>query len=186
MSMLCVDIFECTLRVAATPPRPVIIITNMAAHRETPHDTPTTTTIKKTTFEGWKYAHYFDFVTRDDRNIKVKCKLCPGQKILSSAFNTTSNLIKHLNKKHKNTKLVAARDAQSRTEVPDDDGPTPSKQQKLDFEKPKEISKSEVNRLSASYIVEEMLPLSTVESSFRKLVGKINIIGICISGDYME
>ena len=145
----------------------------MAALRDTRPGTPTPQ-IKKITFDGWRFAHYFDFVTRDQKNLKVKCKLCPGRKILSSALNTTSNLLKHLQTQHNNTTLVAAGDK----DQPDNNGPTPSKQQKLDFEKPKEISKSEVNRLSASYIVEEVLPLSTVESpSFRKLVGQINIIG---------
>jgi len=38
---------------------------------------------------GWRYAHYFEFVRRKDRNVTVRCKLCPGQKLLSTAANTT-------------------------------------------------------------------------------------------------
>ncbi|KAI9527898.1 hypothetical protein NQZ68_025939 [Dissostichus eleginoides] len=52
------------------------------------------------TFEGWRYAHYFEFVRRIDRNVTVRCKLCPGQKLLSTAVNTTSNLNKHLQRTH--------------------------------------------------------------------------------------
>ena len=42
------------------------------------------------TFEGWRYAHYFEFVRRIDRNVAVRCKLCPGQKLLSTAVNTVT------------------------------------------------------------------------------------------------
>ncbi|KAI9541246.1 hypothetical protein NQZ68_032250 [Dissostichus eleginoides] len=59
------------------------------------------------TFEGWRYAHYFEFVRRIDRNVTVRCKLCPGQKLLSTAVNTTSNLNKHLQRTHAKVKLIA-------------------------------------------------------------------------------
>ncbi|KAL3052855.1 hypothetical protein OYC64_005388 [Pagothenia borchgrevinki] len=59
------------------------------------------------TFEGWRYAHYFEFIRRIDRNVTVRCKLCPGQKLLSTAVNTTSNLNKHLQRTHAKVKLIA-------------------------------------------------------------------------------
>ncbi|KAI9519415.1 hypothetical protein NQZ68_028772, partial [Dissostichus eleginoides] len=37
----------------------------------------------------------------------MRCKLCPGQKLLSTAANTTSNLNKHLQRQHANVKLIA-------------------------------------------------------------------------------
>lgn len=61
----------------------------------------------KTSFEGWRYTHYFEFVARKYDNVTVKCKLCPGQKQLSTAVNTTSNISKHLQRQHANIKLVA-------------------------------------------------------------------------------
>ncbi len=60
------------------------------------------------TFNGWKYAHYFKLIrSKDDKNINVKCKLCPGgTKTLSTTKNTTSNLLKHLQRQHNTVKLV--------------------------------------------------------------------------------
>jgi len=60
-----------------------------------------------TAFHGWKYKHYFVLVSEDAKNLSVRCTLCVGNKTLSSAKNTTSNLKKHLNGVHKNTVLVA-------------------------------------------------------------------------------
>ena len=59
------------------------------------------------TFEGWRYAHYFELVRRIDRNVTVRCKLCPGQKLLSTAAKTTSNLNTHLQRTHAKVKLIA-------------------------------------------------------------------------------
>ena len=154
----------------------------MAAQSE---DVPDTELSSKPTFEGWKYAHYFAFISRKGKkNLTVKCKLCPGHKTLSTAWNTTSNLLKHLQSRHKNSKLLARDPRQTgAAESPPDSSPTGSprgsprrKQAKLSFQDG--TSKAEVNRLVASYIVEEMLPLSTVESpSFRNILSKIKIIG---------
>uniref|UniRef100_A0A3Q4MC22 BED-type domain-containing protein n=1 Tax=Neolamprologus brichardi TaxID=32507 RepID=A0A3Q4MC22_NEOBR len=54
---------------------------------------------KRTTsgcFIKWKYSCHFTFLKQADKNIKVICKLCPGEKKLSAAVNSTSNLLKHL------------------------------------------------------------------------------------------
>ena len=40
-----------------------------------------------------------------EKNIRARCKLCVGNKTLSFARNTTSNLKKHLENVHKNVKL---------------------------------------------------------------------------------
>ena len=45
-------------------------------------------------------------VNEDAKNLRVQCTLCVGNKMLSCAKNTTSNLKKHLNGVHKNTALV--------------------------------------------------------------------------------
>uniref|UniRef100_A0A3Q4G166 HAT C-terminal dimerisation domain-containing protein n=1 Tax=Neolamprologus brichardi TaxID=32507 RepID=A0A3Q4G166_NEOBR len=53
------------------------------------------------------------------------------------------------------------------------EGPTPPKQQKLDFGA-KPVSYEELKKLVAQYIVEEMLPINTVDSpSFRAIIKKI-------------
>ncbi|XDV25909.1 hypothetical protein PO909_029735 [Leuciscus waleckii] len=100
----------------------------------------------------------FKFIARKDKNIRVKCTLCPGDKCLSTAANSMSNLSKHLSAQHGNTKL-----------------PTPPKQAKL-FSSlgEQQVTQNEMNRLVAGFIVEYMLPLSTIESPrFRKILDKI-------------
>ncbi|KAL3065092.1 hypothetical protein OYC64_015303 [Pagothenia borchgrevinki] len=106
------------------------------------------------TFEGWRYAHYFEFVRRIDRNVTVRCKLCPGQKLLSTAANTTSNLNKHLQRTHAKVKLIAK---DPRTQSEDVVSAPPQ-----EFGGP--VTKAEMDRLVASFIVEVMLPICTVES----------------------
>ncbi len=120
--------------------------------------------LQKATFDGWRFSHYFEYVQRKENNLTVKCTLCPGRKLLSTACNTTSNLKKHLERQHGHIKLVAKQRS--------DMNEQPCKQLKLSFQQKVLVptSKSEMNKLVASYIVEEMLPLSTVESlSFRKI-----------------
>ena len=59
------------------------------------------------TFHKWKYGHYFKVVEEGSKNIKVRCTLCPPNKTLSSARNTTSSFKAHLARVHKNVILVA-------------------------------------------------------------------------------
>uniref|UniRef100_A0A8C6W0S2 HAT C-terminal dimerisation domain-containing protein n=1 Tax=Nothobranchius furzeri TaxID=105023 RepID=A0A8C6W0S2_NOTFU len=55
------------------------------------------------------------------------------------------------------------------------DGPTASKQVKIDI-KPAGLGAAELKKLVAGYVVEEMLPISTVDSeSFRRIIDKIPI-----------
>ena len=111
------------------------------------------------------YAHYFVLVARKDKNVTVQCTLCPRQKHLSTAANTTSNLSKHLQRQHANSRLVAKdprtlsdTDADKRLPLPL--LPTPAKQPRLDFQQ--QVTKAEINRLVAAYIVEEMLPFKVL------------------------
>ena len=42
---------------------------------------------QRTAFASWKYAHYFQFASKKDKNnIMVKCTLCGGDKLLSIAM----------------------------------------------------------------------------------------------------
>lgn len=121
-------------------------------------------------FSSWKYKDYFDFISVNDGNIKVRCTLCPGEKVLSTFKNTTSNLKKHLDKQHATTSLKER--APPGVKEKDMVGPSP-KQMRLDFEA-KPTSGAELNRLVGRYVVEEMLPVNTVDSpSFRDIVRRI-------------
>ncbi|MGL5904364.1 MAG: hypothetical protein ACRCZO_16895, partial [Cetobacterium sp.] len=81
-------------------------------------------------FFKWKYRHYFDLIGRKNKNIIVKCNLCAISNELSTAINSTSNLLKHLQRKHSTTKFVA-----KDTRAQDESGPTlpKHKQARLDF-----------------------------------------------------
>lgn len=125
---------------------------------------------EKSAFSSWKYRHYFDFISVKDDNIKVRCTLCAGDKVLSTFKNTTSNLKKHLEKQHSTTKLT---DQVPTAKDTGEGGPRPSKQRKLDFGV-KPVSGAELNRMVGHYVVEEMLPVNTVDSpSFRTIISKI-------------
>ena len=121
-------------------------------------------------FHGYK--HYFQVVTEDSKNLRVRCTLCGGSKTLSSTRNTTSNFKKHLNAVHKNAKLVT-----KEVEKPD------KKRQRSDTDdsKPKrqctltrnQIPAQKMQSLLFEYIIEDMQPLSTVESPAFQLINNI-------------
>ena len=125
-------------------------------------------------FLSWKYGHYFSLVESKDKNVVVSCKLCAGAKTLSTSKSSNSNLMKHLLKQHASTKLVAKDPSPT-----DAEGATPCKQPRLDFTRTavQPISQVELNKLIARYVVDDMHPLSTVESvAFRQLISKIPVI----------
>ena len=131
-------------------------------------------------FHGWKYKHYFVLVSEDEKNLRFCCTLCGGNKTLSSAKNTTSNLKKHLNSIHKNTTLVAkevdkSEQRKRRLEADGDGNGDPKRQCTLPavLNRPS-IPANKLHSLLAGYVIEDMQPLSTVESpAFRKLIGSI-------------
>lgn len=85
-----------------------------------------------------------------------------------------SNLSKHLSAQHGNTKLVA-KDPARRSFEGVTEQLTPPKQAKLlSSLGAQQVTQKEINRLVAGFIVEDMLPLSTIESPrFRKILDKI-------------
>ena len=94
---------------------------------------------------------------------------------------TTSNLKKHLESQHSTVKFteqvppagVMQRVASKATASSSPGGPPPPKQQKLDFGA-KQVSGGELKKLVGWYVVEEMLPLNTVDSSlFGAIINKI-------------
>ena len=89
-----------------------------------------------TTFHGWKYSHYFKVVEEGNKNIRVHCTLCLGNKTLSSSRNTTSNFKTHLARVHKKAVLVVKEVPQAnerrpkRKKVSDDQQPEASQAKK--------------------------------------------------------
>lgn len=137
---------------------------------------------RKVAFSNWKHRHNFTLVEVKGNNVYVQCKLCPGNKVLSTGISSNSNLLKHLTASHHHgTPLSTAianpppsPGAASLSSSEEGDGSAALKQAKLDFAGQTLVSKAELNRIIARYVVENMLPLSTVESeSFRALVAKI-------------
>uniref|UniRef100_A0A3B4G6N1 BED-type domain-containing protein n=1 Tax=Pundamilia nyererei TaxID=303518 RepID=A0A3B4G6N1_9CICH len=80
---------------------------------------------ERCSFFSWKYGHYFEFLSTKDFNIKVRCTLCVGEKVLSTFKNTTSNLKKHLHGTVKLTERVPPSGPKQRA-VTSAGGPTPS------------------------------------------------------------
>ena len=126
------------------------------------------------TFHGWVYKHYFKVVSEDSKNLRVHCKLCGGSKTLSSARNSTSNFKKHLNTVHKSVKLVAReveKPENKRRRSVDTDDSEPKRQCTLTRNS---IPAQKMRCLLSEYVIEDMQPLSTVESpAFRKLINNI-------------
>ena len=140
--------------------------------------------VKTATFYGWKYRHYFIVTEEGENNLRARCTLCaPSKKPLSSARNTTSNFKKHLDTVHKTTALEEIEcDAENdsctlKRKKNDEDveivAPQAKRQCVLVSKSPISIAKA--RSLISEYVIEDMLPLSTVESpAFRKLVSSIS------------
>ncbi len=157
-------------------------------------------TISKVAFANWKYKHYFSIVEVKGKNVYVTCNLCPGRKSLSASVASNSNLMKHLTSSHAATKIVAKNAGDNvSSATKGGDGAMTSKQIKLDFSPPQTlITQAELNKIISRYIVEDMLPLSTVESdSFRAIIAKIparegvsppckNTFSKCIDAEYAK
>ena len=115
------------------------------------------------TFYHWKYRHYFEVVDEGDKNLKARCILCsPSSKPLSCARNTTSNSKKHLDSVHKTVNLVAILSegvGGGKRKRPAGDSCS-KRQATLDR---KGVSSVEVRKLVTEYIIDDMLPLTTVE-----------------------
>ncbi|XP_040191844.1 uncharacterized protein LOC120924995 [Rana temporaria] len=131
----------------------------------------------KLAFSNWKYRDYFSLIEIKGKNVYVTCTLCSGKKTLSTSASSNSNLLKHLTSTHANVTLVAA-DNPTPNAASGVAGPTLLKQATLDFSGQHQVTKPELNTLIARYVVENMLPLSTVVSeSFRAILAKILLRG---------
>ena len=123
----------------------------------------------------------FVLLSEDDKNLKVRCTLCSGNKAISCARNTTSNFKKHLSAVHKNAVLVAKEleQPEKRKRRRDTDNYSNDSDPKRQCTLPavlnrNSISVTKMRSLLTEYIIEDMQPLSTVESpDFQKLMNSI-------------
>ncbi|XP_051972372.1 zinc finger BED domain-containing protein 4-like [Xyrauchen texanus] len=123
-------------------------------------------------FDHWMFKHHFTFNEARGRNITVQCNLClPKVNILSTARDSTSNLKKHLERKH----------AEHYRKSPSGDGPSESghevkgpsdkKHAKMDHTVYNYTTQSKLNALVFNFIVEDVQPISILEQpGFRKLI----------------
>lgn len=96
-------------------------------------------------------------------------------KFLSTSAKTMSNLSKHLSAQHGNTKLVA-KDPARRSHEGVTQQPTTPKQAELFSTSlgAQRLTQKDMNKLVAGFIVEDKLPLLSIElPSFRKVLDKI-------------
>ncbi|KAK7913602.1 hypothetical protein WMY93_013813 [Mugilogobius chulae] len=87
--------FICEERIPRVRPYVITLQTlNTLSTRETKTDMAEGS--ERMGFHRWKYAHYFKYIAQKDKNVVVQCKLCLGNKRLSTSANSSSNLLKHL------------------------------------------------------------------------------------------
>ncbi|XP_056606530.1 zinc finger BED domain-containing protein 4 [Triplophysa dalaica] len=126
----------------------------------------------RTSFDHWLHKNNFTFRESRGRNITVQCNLClPTIKLLSTAKDTTSNLKKHLERKHSlqfKKKLSKDEPSNSGHQVPEF-GPSDTKQPKMDHTL--YTSQSKLNALIFNFIVEDVQPISILEQAgFQRLI----------------
>ncbi|XP_040568787.1 uncharacterized protein [Lepeophtheirus salmonis] len=138
----------------------------------------------KCAFKGWKYKESFDPVDEKGNNIKVQCKLClPTINILSTSKSSTSNLKKHLMRKH-----LYANEMKEDTEESNlvsvckqeptnsDYSPPPLKKPSLQVESEYGISQSTVDQLLYEFMIESAQSLDLVDNpSFINLIQTISV-----------
>ena len=129
---------------------------------------------------GWKYKHYFVIVEVGEKNIRARCKLCAGNKTMSCAQNTTSNLKKHLENVYKKAREVKGANRKGKRQRADDDDNDddddnqPLKRQCTLPSMLRDASSTKLHKALFEYIIEDMQQLSKVESpAFRRLIGSI-------------
>jgi len=123
--------------------------------------------VKVATFYQWKYSHYFKVMDESEKNMRAHCSLCsPSSKPLSCARNTTSNFKKHLDTV---LTLVAVIPEGSKGKRPTE-GEVPRNSKRQATLQARAVSPAAIRGLVAQYIVDDMLPLSTVESPMHFLL----------------
>ena len=161
----------------------IVAVKGVNNHGETSGSTTSIVSrgVRVATFYHWKYRNYFEVVQEGEKNLKARCTLCSASaKPLSCARNTTSKFKKHLDNVHKTENLVAilpetaraGANAKRKRSAADNGDNAPKKQATLQR---RSVSLMEVRKVVTEYIIDDMLPLSTVESSaFRKLVNELS------------
>uniref|UniRef100_A0A9J7XLQ1 BED-type domain-containing protein n=1 Tax=Cyprinus carpio carpio TaxID=630221 RepID=A0A9J7XLQ1_CYPCA len=128
----------------------------------------------KNAFISWKFKQHFTLKKEGERNISVQCNLClPATNLLSAPKDSTSNLKKHLKRKHSSVL--------HRAEMTSDDGgegsamPTPPPLKQATLSSTSAITQSKVNSLVLEFIIADVQPFSLVENaSFREMIAGIS------------
>ena len=133
-----------------------------------------TTEYCKLAINSLKYRHYFNIQTNDpvSKNISVSCTLCPGTRLLSTARNTTSNLKKHLENMHKHVELKEVKSEREKKLKRDELSHEVVKRPRFSFSKTTTIQ--DLKDVVTTYIIDDVKPLSTVESpAFKTMISSI-------------
>uniref|UniRef100_A0A4W5RVE7 BED-type domain-containing protein n=1 Tax=Hucho hucho TaxID=62062 RepID=A0A4W5RVE7_9TELE len=127
-----------------------------------------------TSFHVWQYRQHFIFKELREKNMTVQCVLCkPKIRMLSTSKNSTSNLKKHLERKHATMYLKLPKGQMdgpngSPTESPKEPRYKKSKLENLINQM---TSQPKVNTLVFNFMVENVQSLSVLEQpAFRKLI----------------
>ena len=118
---------------------------------------------ERCTFSSWKYSHYFEFVSAQDENIKERCTLCAGYKVLSSFKKIWSGSTAQLSLQIKSHQVALSRELRAKPwprllqEVPHH----PNNKARLWC---KTSKWGELKKLVRWYVAEESLHLNTVDS----------------------
>nr|XP_023685835.1 uncharacterized protein LOC111853318 isoform X1 [Paramormyrops kingsleyae] len=133
----------------------------------------------KNAFTTWKFRHFFVFVTERGNNITVQCNLClPIVKMLSASKNSTSNLKKHLQRRHSSClHLIKEENRQSESTEHIGEGQgalhLPFKEEMLEVEQ--STSQSTVSKLIFEFVIDDVQSFSLVEQpSFKNLIEGIS------------
>ncbi|XP_029581019.1 uncharacterized protein LOC115169493 [Salmo trutta] len=127
-----------------------------------------------TSFHVWQYRQHFIFKELREKNMTVQCVLCkPKIRMLSTSKNSTSNLKKHLERKHAIMYLKSPKGEMdgpngSPTKTPNEPRYKKSKLENLVNQM---TSQPKVNTLVFNFMVENVQSLSVLEQpAFRKLI----------------
>ncbi|KAM4597871.1 uncharacterized protein zbedx [Polymixia lowei] len=130
-----------------------------------------TSTEIKTAMHTWRYRHHFTYKADQGKNIIVQCNLClPKVNLLSTSKTSTSNLKKHLDRKHLGCEDKV--DGVKRGRKKEHNGEASGQLKKIKAEIiSKSLTQSKIDNLVFNFIMEDCQSFQILEQpGFRKLV----------------
>ncbi|KAM6957781.1 uncharacterized protein zbedx [Aplochiton taeniatus] len=129
----------------------------------------------RSAFHSWHYRHHFSYMGEQGKNIIVQCNLCVDKaNLLSTSKTSTSNLKKHLDRKHlgQTEKREAANRGRKKSAPEANGDPTQNlpKKIKLEYVSPNHVQ-SKMDALIFNFVVEDCHSFSVLEQpGFKKLI----------------